>query len=71
MLQAQQLRKNGALTSLRPEQEKKRKGHSMTKGKREESIEEVYEQKKRKKKRIGKETVTEREGRIEEEGDRK
>lgn len=49
MLQAQQLRKNGALTSLRPEQEKKRKGHSMTKGKREESIEEVYEQKKRKK----------------------
>lgn len=49
MLQAQQLRKNVALTSLRPEQEKKRKGHSMTKGKREESMEEVYEQKKRKK----------------------
>lgn len=47
MLQAQQLRKNVALTSLRPEQEKKRKGHSMTKGKREERIEEVYEQKKK------------------------
>lgn len=38
----------------------------MIKGKREESIEEVYEQKKREKKRIGRETVTDGEGRKEE-----
>lgn len=38
----------------------------MIKGKREESIEEVYEQKKREKKRIRRETVTDGEGRKEE-----